>query len=64
MSVEKNRRVTAYPPPRYSKMVKAFAEINESTESKIASQAIKNFFDNLPNDQKQRVLKAISKNSY
>jgi hypothetical protein len=64
MSVEKNRRVTAYPPPRYSKMVKALALIDESTESKIASQAIKNYFDNLPSDQKQRVILAMQKVNY
>jgi hypothetical protein len=45
-------------------MVKAYAKINECTESNIASQAIKSFFDNLPPDQKQRIQQTIQQGNY
>jgi hypothetical protein len=64
MSVAKDRRVTCFPPTKYAGLIKAYAKINETSESKAGVQAIKCFIDSLPADEKKRLLKEVSKNNY
>lgn len=56
--------MTCYPPDKYRGMIKAYAKINETSESKAITTAVKCFIDSLPADQKQRLLKEAGKNNY
>ena len=72
MSNTQKRRVVCYPSPKYHVLFSAYVQVNEETESKAAAHAIKCLIDNLPADQKIKVLNAAkvlngkrkSKNSY
>ncbi len=62
-SVAIERRVQCYPPPVYHKLTVGYAAVNGMTESKVISQALKDFFDRMPQQEKERLLSA-SKHSY
>lgn len=69
MSVTKERRLTCYPSLKYNELIRAYAKVNEMTESKAGSIAIKCFIDSLPSDVKNKIINAArqinrSKNSY
>jgi len=57
------RRVQVYPPPKYSALVKAMSKAEKISESEVVSTAIKDFFDRMPEDIKER-LRTLSKHSY
>ena len=68
MSAEKNNRwkdrcVKGYPPPVYCRLTKAMAAAHGTSESKIVSEAVKQYFDRMPDQDKQRIL-AQGKNHY
>lgn len=65
MSEKKNktleRRVVSYPPPKVFNLVSKYSEVNEMTRSETICLALRQFFDQMPADQKIRIL---NKNSY
>lgn len=42
------RRLVTYPPPKYDPLIRAYARVNNISESKAAATAIKMMIDNLP----------------
>lgn len=67
----KERRLTCYPQPKYSLMIRAYAEIKDISDSEAGSEAIKYLIDNLPPHEKEKVIAMVhakssnkSKNSY
>lgn len=59
------RRIECYPPIKYSLLIKGYKEINEiETKGEAVKVIIKNFFDNMPKDQKEQILSRVSKNGY
>ncbi len=71
---EGENKYYCYPSPKYSALIKAYAVVNEISESKAGAKAVKEFIDNLPPDIKERVIQvargctpngnAPSKNNY
>jgi len=59
----KERRVQGYPPPIYCKLTQGYAAANGITESKVVSEALKQFFDGMPQRERERFL-SVSKHSY
>jgi len=69
MSTTQERKLQCYPPPKYDRLIRAYAKVNEISDSAAASEAIKCFIDSLPPDQKIKVINASkqineSTNSY
>jgi hypothetical protein len=62
-SVSLERRMQTYPPPKYHTLAVAFAKTNEMRESEAVSFIIKDFFDRMPESERQRILH-LSKNTY
>lgn len=60
---ERTERIDCFPSPKYARLIKAYAEVNEISDSKAGCAAIKHFIDNLPADLKAKV-EARSKNTY
>lgn len=61
------RRVQVYPSRLTKRYLKGWVILNEITESAAASNIIKNFFDNMPQSEKDKLLtyaRSGSKNSY
>lgn len=46
-SVAHARRVVTYPPPKYFKLLNAYADTHEVSKSEVLSDALKAFFDAL-----------------
>jgi len=59
----KERRLQCYPSTHYTGLTKAYAKVNEMTESKVVNLALKSFFDKMPDSEKQQIITA-SKNHY
>lgn len=61
------RRVQCYPPPKYERLIRAYAEYAKTSDSNAVSRAVKCFIDTLPADVRRAVdsiAKTTSKNSY
>lgn len=54
-SISKERQVIIYPSPKYTAMIKAYADIKQISRSEAGAQAIKNFIDNLPEPVKKEI---------
>jgi len=68
-SITQERKVICYPSPKYEALFRAYAALNEMSKSAAGAEAIKQLIDNLPPDQKMKVINAAkqingSKNSY
>lgn len=50
------RRLQAYPPPKYHLLTKAYAQVNEMKDSETVSFIIKDFFDRMPEQERQRLI--------
>ena len=61
--VPKERRLQCYTSPHYTGLTKAYAKVNEMTESKVVNLALKCFFDKMPDSEKQKII-TTSKNHY
>jgi len=48
----KDQRLYAYASPLYAKLIKAYASVNEISDSEAGQMAIKTFIDNLPPEPK------------
>jgi hypothetical protein len=63
-----DRKVSAYPPPLYLRYFLGYVEYTGETESGALTHMIKNFFDNMPAEEKRIMLtfgkEKRSKNSY
>ena len=61
-------RVQGYVRPQHKELLKGYKEQYDMSESKVVSQAIQNFFDNMPQSEKVKLLARAkvthSKNSY
>lgn len=57
------RHIQAYPPPKYYQLVKAYAKVNDMKVSETVSLAIRDFFDRMPEAERQRIVQ-ISKHHY
>lgn len=57
------RRVHAYPPPKYHELTTAYAKANEMPKSEVVTLALKQFFDSMPKQEQVRI-QNLSKNSY
>ena len=58
-----DRRIQAYPPPKYHNLTTAYAKANDMKESAAVSHIIKEFFDKMPAQERERIIQ-VSKNSY
>ena len=65
MSDKKNkaleRRVVSYPSPKVFNLVDKYSEVNEMTRSETVALALRQFFDQMPAEQRNRIL---SRNAY
>ena len=59
----KQRTMKCYPSPKYLTLVKAYQQVNEMGESEVLCVIIKNFFDGMPPQERERIIN-LSKNSY
>jgi len=63
-----DQKVYSYPSPRYATLIKAYADVNEISESEAGQMAIKTFIDSLPVEQKNKIQAAVErarpKNTY
>ena len=57
------RGVKAYLPPLYHRYFQAYVKYIDESESRSATHMIKKFFDDMPQQEKQKILQ-LSKNSY
>ena len=57
------RHVQAYPPPKYFGLILAMAKCDAISKSEVINIAVKQYFDNLPQDEKTRIIQQ-SKNTY
>jgi hypothetical protein len=57
------RRVQAYPPPKYHKLTEAYAKATGITQSEVVTTALKDFFDKMPECERSRII-SVSKHSY
>jgi hypothetical protein len=62
-SVALQRRVQGYPPPRYHNLLLAKSKCDGLSESAIVTEAVKQYFDSMPEQERQRITQ-FSKNSY
>ena len=51
------RRVHSYPPPKYHILTVAYAAANEMRKSEVVTQALKEFFDRMPKQEQERILR-------
>jgi hypothetical protein len=51
------RRVHSYPPPKYHTLTVAYAAANEMRKSEVVTQALKEFFDRMPKQEQERILR-------
>ena len=58
-----DRRIQAYPPPKYHNLTTAYAKANDMKESAAVTHIIKEFFDAMPAHERERIIQ-VSKNSY
>lgn len=69
MSTEKKgstalqRHVQAYPPPKYYRLVEAYSKCNEISKSEVVNKALKEYFDKMPDEDRQRIVN-VSNNHY
>jgi hypothetical protein len=56
-SVTLERAIMTYPPPLYCQYVRNYAEVRGKSESKIVSEAIKQYFDGMPESEKNKLKK-------
>lgn len=57
------RRVQGYPPPKYHGLTEAYAKVSGMAVSGVVTQAIKEFFDRMPEGERKRIINQ-SKHSY
>lgn len=57
------RSVRAYPSPPLLELVNAYSKVNEISKSAAINEMIKHFFNSMPKETKQNILRN-SKNSY
>lgn len=57
------RIVQAYPPPKYHQLLCADAKVSGVSRSNIVCDALKAYYDRMPEQEKQRILRA-ARNSY
>ena len=57
------RRVHAYPNEKLHQLTTAYARVNEMPTSAVVNTALKQFFESMPQQEKQRIIN-LSKNSY
>ena len=61
------RRMRCYPPPKYFTLIKAYQVVNEMGESEVMTTIIRDFFDRMPEQDRESLIKkskTTSKNSY
>jgi hypothetical protein len=57
------RRVYSYPSPKYHSLTVGYASLNEIRKSDVVKQAIKEFFDRMPKQEQERIMRH-GKNHY
>jgi len=57
------RAIKAFPNPKYFNLVDSLSKSEGVSRSKVVSTAIKSYFDNMPDQEKERIVNN-SKNSY
>lgn len=62
-SVATERRLVTYPPPKFHSLTEAFAIANEMPSSKAVAFIIKDFFDRMSEQERQRILQVASNRS-
>lgn len=62
MSSSHDRVIKCYPSTKYSKLLKAYAALNEMSNSESTCLIIKKFFDSMPESERQRLLKIHADN--
>lgn len=61
IKMAKDKSVRAYLPPFYDRLVEAQAEYTGESKSSIAAAAIKEKFDRMPIQERERILKITGK---
>lgn len=51
-----DRKIEAYPQPYYHRLVTGYVAIHEVSRSEVVCQALKLYFDTMPQDQKSRLM--------
>lgn len=74
MAILRERKVTSYPPLPIVEQLRAYADLNDVSDSAVVTQALKGFFEKLSPEQKIKIVnatkqiktqgKTVSKNSY
>lgn len=59
MAIPKERKLQVYATHKHALLVKGYKKVNEVSESKCVSQALKFFFDAMSEADKQRFLNAV-----
>lgn len=55
-SVALNRKIEAYPKPVHYKLLLAEADLTGSSRSRIVTEAIEQYYDRMPEDEKRKLL--------
>lgn len=55
-SASLQRHVQAYPPPKYYRLVDAMSKCENISRSEVVNQAVKEYFDRMPEQDRQRIL--------
>lgn len=63
ISSSHQRTIKAYPTPKYFNLVDSLSKSEGISRSEVVSVALKSYFDNMPEEQRQRIA-TNSKNSY
>ena len=61
MADPKDNSVRAYLPPLYSRLTKGYAEYTGMSESRVVADAVKDHFDKMTAQEKERILSYIKK---
>jgi hypothetical protein len=56
------RRIVAYPSPKYFNLFTGFAKENEFRVSEAVNEIVKSYFDSLPDDKRLRYMESGMKN--
>ena len=57
-SIALERKLECYPPPKYHNLMMGYKELNEISKSEAVTEAIKQFFDNMPENTRRACLNA------
>ncbi len=51
--------VKSYVKPRYYRLVNGYASLNEVSKSRVVNQALKKFFDEMSEEDRQRMMREV-----